>query len=176
MNESVTQETQKLPAEIYGLEKQLEETRLAAVNKTKGLFKRAFLRSWIVLSIVLITFGTLVSEEDGFGIINVIGPVMISLVLSLIGAGVYLLVHIGSSNFNFAALSKKSLIPKIITFVNPDLTFSDKGITKKEFDKADLFEGHFLISEDTIEATINGAKIVFSECMSISMVHLFRLK
>lgn len=158
-------DTQKLPDEIYELEKKLEKARLAAFSQTKGLFKRAFFRSWVLLSAILTVLGFLLPEKGGFSIVNVIGPVMISLLLSLAGAGIYALVRKGSYNYKFAALSKKSLIPKIITFVNPNLVFSDKGITKKEFDEALLFEGHFLISEDTIEGTIEGAKVVFSECM-----------
>lgn len=163
MISSDTQATQKLPDEIYHIEKKLEEARLAAFNATKGLFKRAFFKSWIVLSVVITLMVILPFEADGFDIGNVIGPVAISLFLSLAGAGIYVLIRKISYNYKFESLSKKSLVPKIIAFVNPDLTFSNKGILKKEFDKAELFRG-LPISEDTIEGTIEGTKIIFSEC------------
>ena len=173
MNTSHTQATQKLPSEIYGIEKELEASRLVAINKSKGRFKRAFFRSWIVLATVFVVLGVLLSEQGGFRMVNMIGPVVFTLFLSLVVAGIYAFVRKGSSNYKFAALSKELLIPKIITFVNPDLAFSAKGISKKEFDAADLFDGPYLISEDTIEGTIEGAKVISSECMSKSETRVY---
>lgn len=166
-------QTESLPAEIYEFEKKLESARLAAVGKTKGLFKRAFLRSWLVLSVGLIGLGLLISENEGFEIVQVIGPVMISLFLGLIGGGIYTLVRKGSSNMKLPQITKNSLIPKIVAFVNPDLTFSEKGITRKEFNEADLFEGPFFYGEDSIEGTQEGAKVHFSECMSKSKLMVY---
>jgi len=141
----------------------LEREREVLHNKTKGLFKRALFRSWFLLGSisVLLSLGL---NTEGELMPKIVGPLLMTGVLSLIGAGIYTLIKKGTNNYNFSRVLKKELVSKIVTFVNPELAFFDKGITDQEFYSADLFNKGNFTSEDTIEGTIEGNKISISEC------------
>lgn len=141
----------------------LEREREVLHSKTEGLFKRAFFRSWFFLGSVslLLSLGL---NTEGELMPKIIGPLLMTGILSLLGAGIYTLIKKGTNNYNFSRVLKKELVSKIVTFVNPELTFFDKGITDQEFYSADIFNKGNFTSEDTIEGTIEGNKISISEC------------
>ena len=148
--------------ELIGLE--AERERL--FNKTKGLFKRSFLRTFFLLGASFIAIAGVSSEwSDPVG--NTIGPLLMSAALAAIGAGIYTLVKKGSNSYKFSRMFKKELVSKIVKHVNPKLNYFDEGIDKAEFDKAALFpagESSALSSEDKITGIIDGHDVLIAEC------------
>jgi hypothetical protein len=146
----------------------LEAERVIYYNKTNGLFRRAFLRTWIILAIIFVTLGITLSETNEFDIVQVIGPSVMAALLSLIGGGIYTLVKKGTNLTKFTSKLKQELVTEIVKTVNPSLTFYDEGIDEEEFNKADIFpdgKSTSLRSEDKIEGTIEDTKVVISECI-----------
>lgn len=148
--------------------KKLEAERLIYYNKTKGLFKRAFLRAWLVISFVFIALALTLSESKEIDPIMFIGPLVGSALLSSIGAGIYTLVKKGTNLSKFTRQLKQELVAEVVKAVNPNLTFYDEGIEEEEFNRADIFpdaRNTSLLSEDKITGTIEGTKVVISECI-----------
>ena len=146
----------------------LEEVRARYYAKTKGLFKRAFFRTWLALAIVLISMAVLLSQPDGLTAVQFIGPGLIAAFLSLIGAGLYSLIKKGGNLHKFTRKFKEDLVTEMVQAVNPDLGFYDEGISTEEFDRADLFPDNrkttSFSSEDKISGTIKGTRVVIAEC------------
>ncbi len=145
----------------------LEEEREKFYNKTKGLFKRALFRTAFVCASSFVLIGGHINDWV-FTVPSIVGPIMMSLVIGLIGGGIYSLVRKGTNNHKFSRILKRDLVSKIVTHVNPQLSYFDEGIEKEEFDKADLFVGgkkSTLRSEDKISGTVDGKRVCISECM-----------
>jgi hypothetical protein len=156
----------KLSKEFDLTIKLLEEERLRFYKKSKGLFKRVFFRMVLVVSTTFI-FLTMYFNDWKIEPPSIVGAVLFSSVVGLIFGGIYTLVRKGGNNHKFSRILKEKLVSKLVTHVNPDFNFFDGGITKEEFDKADLFpdgKRTSLTSEDKITGTIDGKKICFSEC------------
>ncbi len=152
----------KFDKEILRVEKEREKF----YNKTKGLFKRAYFRTVFVLAFSFILLGGYVNNWE-YDVPSIIGPIMFSLVSGLIFGGIYSLIRKGTNNHKFSQILKQDLISKIVTHVNPQLTYDIEGISKEEFDKADLFLGgkqSTLSSEDKMSGTIDGKYVCISEC------------
>ena len=162
--------------------RELEAERLIYYTKTKGLFKRAFLRAWLVISFIFIALAITLSESDQVDVIMFIGPIIGSALLSAIGVGIYTLIKKGTNLSNFTRILKKELVSKIVKEVNPNLTFYDEGIDEEEFNKADIFPDHkntSLKSEDKIEGLIDATKVIISECIKqgrVSSTHRTNVK
>jgi len=157
------------PASLDGIIKILELERIRLYEKTKGLFRRAFLRTWFILTLFMYGLSYLLGEgPEEPSPDAIIVPVLFSFFVALIFSGIYTLVKKGINYSKFSQLFKKELVNKIVKHVNADLNFIDKGISKDDFDSADLFRGINLRSEDCIEGTINGQKLRFSECTKYS--------
>ena len=147
----------------------LEVARARYAKKTKGLFKRSFFRAWLVLTAVFLTLAFTLSESGEVSVSQVIGPVMMATVLSLIGAGLYTLGKKGLHSTRFSGKFKRELVAAMVKAVNQALTFSAEGISTEAFDRADLFPDNkkttTLLSEDKISGTVNGTRVVISECL-----------
>lgn len=158
----------KLGGEFDQIVRNLEFEREKYYKKTKGLFKRAFFRTWFILASIAITLSLVLSEgNNGDDIARIIGPLIMTAFLSLIGAGIYTLVKKGTNKYKFSRVFKRELVSKIVTYVNPELTFYDEGIKPEDFNEADLFRGGrqaVVVSEDKIEGIIEGKKVIISEC------------
>lgn len=159
------QQTKPISGEFDDITKRLEEERVRVKAKTKGLFKRAFLRAWLVMSGTGIILVLTLSEEK---VAPIIGISVIGAVLSAIGGGIYTLIKKGINRHNFVHILKKELVSEIVKFVNPDLAFFDEGISSELFKKAEVFNGSIVESEDTIKGTIEGQSVVISECSNRS--------
>lgn len=160
-------ESPALTGKFDTIVEKLEVDRLAAKKKTKGLFKRAFLRAWGVMGGTAIIL-TLTLTEGEIDPVAIIGPSVMTAFLAAIGSGIYTLIKKGSNRIDFVAKLKKELVSAIVKHVNPDLTFYDEGITDEEFNKADLFRGRTVKSEDTIKGNIDGQSVIISECTNSS--------
>ena len=150
-----------LPAEFDNIVKALDEEMGVAAKKTKGLFKRTFFTVWLSLLSIGITLNLLFAE-DRLG--PIIGMAVMGAAVSAIGVGIYTLLKKGSALNDFSRKMKKELVGKIVKEVNPALTFSNEGITKDTYDKADLIGGSRFESEDSITGKINGLDVSISEC------------
>ena len=156
----------KLSKEFDATILQLEGEREKFYKKTKGLFKRVYFRTVLVCSISFIVIGGFVNDWK-YTPSSIIGPIMISFVVALIFGGIYTLVRKGTNNHKFTRILKENLVSKLVSHVNPELTYSIEGIKKEEFHKADLFVGgpkSTVRSEDKIFGTINGKYVCISEC------------
>lgn len=162
------QDAPKLSSEFDGIVKKLEKERVKAVSKTKGLFKRSFLKSWLTISGLFIIMQLTIGANDAELLPMLIGISLMSAALSGIGAGIYTLIKKGTSLVKFTSQLKKDLVSKIVKQVNPDLTFYEDGIRPEDFKKMGLFRGENISSEDTIKGIIDGQEVVISECKSSS--------
>lgn len=153
----------------------LEAERVIYYNKTKGLFKRAFLRSWLLISFVALALVITLTDSRLLGAPDFIGPTVMAAFLSLIGAGIYTLVKKGSNSTEFTRKLKDELVAKIVEVVNPNLAFYGGGIKEEEFDNADIFpdgkNSTTLISDDKIAGTIDGREVIISECIKRGRVN-----
>ena len=147
----------------------LEAERAVYYGKTKGLFKRAFFKTWLGLAFVFIALAITLNETGEINAVVFIGPSVMAALLSLIGAGIYTLVKKGGNSTEFTQKLKQELVAKIVNVVNPNLEFYGDGIKEEEFNKADIFpdgkNNTSLKSEDKIEGTIDGTKVIISECI-----------
>lgn len=162
------QDAPKLSAEFDAIVKKLEEERKKAITKTKGLFKKSFLKTWLTISGVFVIMQITLGGKDAELLPMLIGIGVMSAALSAIGAGIYTLIKKGTSLVKFTTQLKKELVSKIVKYVNQDLTFFEEGIPPEDFKKMGLFRGSVVNSEDTIKGVIDGQKIVISECKSSS--------
>jgi len=157
-----------IPPEFYDILKSLEVERKEAYAKTKGIFGRAFWKVSLGLSLfflplylLLPIFGELTLDA------KITSAIMNSCILGLIGAGIYSWVKKRENAKNITHLIKNKLVSKLVDFVNPELSYSEKGISFDEFEKSDLVRSRGLLqfnSDDKIEGTINGQKISIAEC------------
>ncbi|MGL1886091.1 MAG: DUF3137 domain-containing protein [Reichenbachiella sp.] len=164
-----------LGSEFDQIVKDLEELRVSSKKKTKGLFRRALMKTWFVLAFCfLMLLGPDKEELTGeveFNPDDIIFPLLISLFLSLIGAGIYFLIKKVQNKEKFTRVFKNELVAKLVSYINPNLTFFDRGIELEDFQKAELFRGASLESEDTIQGEIDGQEVIVSECVNIKTLH-----
>lgn len=156
--------TSTLPGNFNEIVNKLEKERERLYNKTKGLFRRAFFRTWFFIACGILLLVATLTDADKLEIAAIIGPLVMSAFIALIGGGIYTLVKKGSNSYTFSKKLKKDLVSQIVTFVNPELSFSGEAIEKADFDKADLFNGSVFTSEDTITGTIEDEWVSISEC------------
>lgn len=154
----------KLAGQFDDIVKSLEKERQVLYTRTKGLFKRAFFRTWFFLTCGLMLLITILSPSENLEVAIVIGPIVMSAFVALIGGGIYTLVKKNTNSYDFSRKLKKQLVSKIVTFVNPELRFSGIAIDKEDFNQANLFPGSVFTSEDTIQGTIEGEEVSISEC------------
>lgn len=157
----------KLGREFDSIIFNLESERSNYYKKTKGLFRRSFFRTALGFSIGFVLIGGYMNDWKN-PIAYTIGPIIMSMVLGLIGGGIYTLIRKGTNNYKFSRILKEKLVSKLVSHVNADFRYFDEGIKEEDFDKADLFPNFkdtSLRSEDKITGTINGMKVCFSECM-----------
>ena len=160
-----TAKTTSLSKEIDQIVADLEKERVSVKAKTKGLFKRAFLRSWITLSGIAVILIVSLSDEK---IAPAIAAIVMCAALSAMGAGLYTLFKKGSNRYDFVKKLKSELVSEIVKSINPELIYKKEGISIELFKEAKLFNGSILESEDSIVGTIEGAPILFSECLNRS--------
>ncbi len=170
MKSSDTPQPEKLPSDIYQIEKRLERLRQEAYKKTKGLFKRTLLKSWVILTASFISLSIGLSESQEIGPGQIVGPILISLILSLIVSGIYWLIQKTKINTNFMTLLKKDLVGEIAESINRDMVLNANELTQEDYDNANLFNGEFHV-DDTIETSINGVKATASESWAKSVSH-----
>lgn len=154
----------KLAGQFDDIVKSLEKERQVLYTRTKGLFKRAFFRTWFFLTCGLMLLIAILSPSENLEVAIVIGPIVMSAFVALIGGGIYTLVKKNTNSYDFSRKLKKQLVSKIVTFVNPELSFSGIAIDKEDFNQANLFPGSVFTSEDTIQGTIEGEEVSISEC------------
>jgi Protein of unknown function (DUF3137) len=145
----------------------LEFERLKYYNKTKGLFKRSFFRTWFVMATIFIGILLSVTDAGDVNLVLFVGPLIITAFLSLVGAGIYSLVKKGSASDAFTRKLKQEIVAEIVKAVDPGMKYNDAGITEAEFDKADIFptgKNTSLSSEDKIEGIVDGSSVIISEC------------
>jgi hypothetical protein len=147
--------------------KRLEAERLVYYAKTKGLFKRTFLKVWAILAIIFIALSILLIEDKGLNPAMFIGPIFGAAFLSLIGSGIYTAVKKGNTLNEFTKHFKKMFVSQLVYYVNPNFSFSEEGISEEVFDSADLFPSGFssFKSEDKIIGNIDGNKVTISQCL-----------
>jgi len=153
--------------------KNLEAERVIYYNKSRGLYKRAFLKTWFLIWIFFVGLALFLGDSNEVDIIMFIGPTIGAAFLALIGSGIYTLVKKGTYLNNFTRKLKQELVGEIVKIVNPNLTFYDEGIDEEEFNQADIFpdgKNTSLRSEDTIKGTIEGTNVVISECVKSGRV------
>ncbi len=160
-------EAPALSGKFDALVEKLEVDRLAAKKKTKGLFRRSFLKTWGVIGGIFLILSLTLSEVE-ITAESFFVPLIPSAVIAALSAGIYTLFKKGSSRIDFVKKLKNELVSEIVKHINPDLTFSDEGITKEEFMRADLFRGRDVKSEDTIKGRIDGQNVIISECTNSS--------
>jgi len=158
-------QAQPLPNELDDVVQRLEVERIRVKAKTKGLFKRAFLRAWFVIAGIPVILVLILSDEK---LIPSIGFSVMGAALSAIGAGIYTLVKKGNNRTDFVSKLKKELVSKIVTIVNPELSFFDEGIDREEFIRADMFGGRTIESQDTIKGNIDGHPITITELTNVT--------
>lgn len=154
-------ELPSLPPEFDSIIKSLDKEREIAYKKTKGLFKKSFIKVW--LGVIAITTITVFIFSGDRSIIFGVGG-FLGAAASAIGAGTYTLLKKGSALIDISLKMKKELVSKIVKVVNPALDFSEKGVSKEEYEKAGLVSGSKFKSEDSITGTINGQNVIISEC------------
>ena len=118
----------ELTEEFDGIVRKLEFEREQLHARTKGLFKRSFFRAWFLMGATTVLLAVGLSSEGDDLTAAIIGPLLITALLSLMGAGLYTIVRKEHNRAKFARLLKQELVSKIVTFVNPELNFLDKGI------------------------------------------------
>ncbi|MCF6359685.1 MAG: DUF3137 domain-containing protein [Cyclobacteriaceae bacterium] len=150
-----------LPPEYNEIVKSLDKEMLAAAKKTKGLFKKAFFIIWP--SVIAITAILVFIFSGDTSIIFGVGG-FLGAFISAIAAFIYKLLTKAKSAEVFMAKLKKELVGKILKFVNSNLSFSNEGISKEVYDKADLIGGRRFESEDSIDGKVNGLNVKVSEC------------
>jgi hypothetical protein len=159
------QANSRLSSKFDDIVKKLEAERLVAKKKTKGLFKRSFFRTWVIMGGTALLL-TITFTEGKIDPVAIIAPSIMTAFLAAIGSGIYTAIKKGMKRHEFIKSLKKELVSEIVKHVNPDLTFFDEGIAEEEFKKADLFWGKDVKSEDTIRGTIDGQNVLISECQS----------
>ncbi|MFY0626132.1 MAG: DUF3137 domain-containing protein [Reichenbachiella sp.] len=158
-------ESESLPGNFNELVNQLEKQRVEYYYKTKGLFKRAFLKTWAVLVVTVFVVVAIINGiPEIIEIPAIIGPLAMTAFLSFVFSGIYTLFRKGTNQETFTHILKMNLIAKMASHVNPAFTFIDEGIEEDRFHAADLFIGKTFKSEDTIRGKIEGQNIVVSEC------------
>lgn len=158
----------KLPAEFEPIIKELEDSRSIYIVKTKGLFKRAFLRTWAAVLIALLIIIFVVNDPGDEMVAAIIGPMIFSAFAGLIFGGIYTLIRKGINSHKFSIELKDKLVSKLVTHLNPDFVFNKTGITKSEFNEVRFFRGNKFKSEDSIRGAIDGVKIKMAECTQFS--------
>lgn len=160
-----SEDVSDLPSEVKRLLLSLEKQRLELHLKNKGLFGRSFFQTWLVLVALafagILFFGDAQAKTEPA---TMIGPLLITAILSLIGAGIYTLIRKAYRKSGFIKTLKQELITELTQCVNPGLTFSEKGIEFSEFKQAVLFKGLTFKSEDQISGTVEGHEVSISEC------------
>lgn len=149
--------------------KDLDKKRIHFQKKNKGLLGRSFLRTWIGLVIIFMAIEFFGQPE--FRNQAIIGSTIFSAVAAALFAGIYSVIKKITAKGKFIEELKMTIVPKVLSSVNPDLTYFNEGINVEDFIKSKLFvfDRHYFKSEDTIKGTINRKKVVISECNSYSM-------
>ncbi|MBP9924517.1 MAG: DUF3137 domain-containing protein [Cyclobacteriaceae bacterium] len=80
-------------------------------------------------------------------------------------APIYILIRRNLAFKDIKKAYKQTIIPKIISFVSPDLTYDPlKGITEKEFRASDLCESYSIFNaEDLVQGTLDNTEIKMSD-------------
>ena len=165
---TMEEQNNKLPSEFEAIINELEESRSAYVAKTKGLFKRAFLRTWAAVLIVFLIIIFVLTDPGDDLLVAIIGPTIFSAFAGLLFGGIYTLIRKGINSHKFSVELKDKLVSKLVTHLNPNLSFSKTGITKTEFNEVAFFRGNQFKSEDSITGIIDGVKIKMAECTQYS--------
>ena len=153
-----------LPPEFDGIVKSLDKEMVAAAKKTKGLFKKSFFIIWpsaIAITAILV----FIFSGDTAIIFGVGG--FLGAFISAIAAFIYKLLAKAKAAEVFMPKLKKELVSKLLKFINSNLSFSNEGISKDVYDKADLIGGRRFESEDSIEGKVNNLNVKVSECKLI---------
>lgn len=150
-----------LPPEFDGIIKSLDKDMVAAAKKTKGLFKKSFFIIWP--SVIAITAILVFIFSGDTAIIFGVGG-FLGAFISAIAAYIYSLLAKAKAAEIFMPKLKKELVGNILKFINSNLSFSNEGISKDVYDKADLISGMRFESEDSIEGKVNGLNVKVSEC------------
>lgn len=161
-SQKYTDTTTKLSDNFDHLIIELDKKRELAYLKTKGLFKRAFFRVWIVSVILFIGATILVNGRIEPPMI--IGSILFSAVVGLLFGGIYTLLKKAMNITKFTRVFKNELVAKIVKEVNPNFNFSKAGIGSAVFDESELFNGSGMLSEDTITGIIEEKPVIISQC------------
>ncbi len=143
---------------------ELEQTRIQLAGKTKGLFKRAYLKTFVLLFLVFLLFAALLGKESNDITPMIFGSIMMGAVLGAIGAGIYTLIKKGSNREKFANELKEKLVSAIVQDVDSNLQFTKDGITKESFNEVPMFRGDVFVSEDSIKGKVDDLTVTLSEC------------
>lgn len=139
---------------------QMEAQRVAITEKYSfKKYKRNL--KWLVILLILAGVINALVPAD----VSWMGLIVAFLILYAIVGGIYIYFKRANSFKPIKVEYKQTIIPKIISFVDTNLTYQpNEGISRQEFDSGNLFGGHTSYkSEDLVQGKTVGMEIKMAD-------------